>query len=677
MKTFSYVCSTISICVALFIPNVISAQGTSLSVIDATAMNRSVDPCIDFYKYACGNWVAHHPVPADVPGVALSSAVVDLYEKQLLEILNSAALPTSNRSLPEQWAGDYFASCLDTAAMNARGIAAIKPELDRINRIGNPRELAREIARLHRIAVPVLFEIGAIPDAKDRRRTIAAIYESGFSLPNRNYYLHTDPASTSTREGYEKHIGRMLQLLGHSTDAASKEARSILDFETVLAKGAMDVAFWRDPAKTYNIFSKDGLRALMPDFAWDEYFDAIGAPPFETADVLDPDFMKRLSAALADQSADTIKAYLAYRLLREYAEQLPQSFAGEAFDFWQRHLRGVREPRPHTEECVGMVTRHLGEPLAQLYIQTAFPEGAKAVIDEMVQGLESAFAADVRALPWLSEETKGRATDKLSAVAANVGRPAKWSGIAGKISIRRDDLLGNTVRAREAAFAYEIGKIERPTDRMEWTANLATLVAFYSNVNNSINVSAGKLQPPLFDPKRDIAMNYGAIGMIMGHELTHGFDDQGRKFDQDGNMVDWWTPADAAGFEKRAACLVGEYSAFTAVDDIKVNGTRTSGEDIAHAGGLRVAYLAMEEALHGQKHETGGYTPEQRFFLSFAQLWCGNIAPQEARRRALTDPHPPGPAAVNVTLRNMPEFRDAFACKADQPMVNPEPCRIW
>jgi putative endopeptidase len=454
------------------------------------------------------------------------------------------------------------------------------------------------------------------------------------------------------------------------------KAQRVLDFETILAKAATDRVSLRDPNKTYHIMTRRQLAELMPDFAWDDYFKGAGAPAFDSLNVSQPDFVKQIARDLPAQPMDSWRAYFSYHLLRQNAVQLPAAFENEAFDFWNRYMTGAKEQRPRAMRCVASVDRQLGDLLGQKYIDLTFGADAKAKITQLVDALEKAMGEDIQQLPWMTDATKKAALAKLQAITNNVGVPKKWRDY-GKLTIARDDYFGNSLRAAEAGYQQRIEKIGQPTDKTEWNMTTPTVNAFYSPQSNSINFPAGILQPPFFDARRDIALNYGAVGAVIGHEMTHGFDDQGRKFDGDGNLRDWWTAADGAEFEKRAACVADEYSGFTAVDDLKLNGKLTLGENTADNGGLRVALMALQETLKGKEDKVDGFTPEQRFFLGFGQIWCENTTPQSSRAQAMTDPHSPGRYRVSGTLQNMPEFQEAFSCKATQPMVSRNACRVW
>ena len=661
----------------LLLPLLAPAQRPAPSSgIDKAAMNTAVDPCTDFYQYACGNWNASHPLPADRARFGRFNELQDHNQQLSLDILQGAAAKQDRAGL-EQMIGDFYASCMDTAAIARKGIEPLKPELDRIAAMKDMASIVDEMARLQRTGVSVVFGFGAQPDPKDSNRTIAALRPGGISLPDRDYYLKADPKSVEIRQHYVQHLKNMFQLAGDKPQSATLKATMVLDFETALAKDSLDRVSMRDPNKTYHMLPKSFLAGDYAAFPWDAYFKAIGAPAFDSLDIAYPEGIKLLATDLGSQSLDGWQAYFAYHLLRAAAAELPQTFEDEDFDFWQRYLAGVKEQRPRNIRCVAATDRALGDLLGQKYIQLAFGADAKAQITKLVEGLERALGDDISSLPWMTDETRAAALVKLRAITNNVGYPKKWRDYS-KVTIKPDDYLGNSERATQALGQQRIEKIGQPTDKTEWTMTPPTVNAFYSPQNNSINFPAGILQLPFFDPRRDMATNYGGIGSVIGHEMTHGFDDQGRKFDGDGNLRDWWTAQDAAEFEKRVSCVANEYSSFTSVDDVKLNGRLTLGENTADHGGLRVAYLAMQEELKRTPGQTlDGFTPEQRFFLGFAQLWCENMTPQELRQRAATDPHSPGRFRVNGTVVNMPEFQKAYACKPETPMVSRNACRVW
>ena len=641
--------------------------------IDKSAMNARVDPCADFYQYACGTWMAANPLPADRTRWARFTELSDHNEKVLLDLLQTAASAKAPHGSIDQKIGDYFASCIDAATIEKKGMAPVKPELDRIRALRSRDDLASLVARLHLQGVGVLFRFISEPDPKDSTHMIAGLGQGGLSLPDRDYYLKTDPKSVEIRDRFERHVKTLFELAGERAEAAAADARAVLDIEMLLAKASLDRVTRRNPEMTYHLVPRTQLATLAPDFDWEAYFKGIRAPAFDKLDVEWPDFVKALPLS---QPIDSWKAYLSYHVLRSAAPLLSRAFENEAFDFWTRYLAGAKEQRPRPARCVNVVDAGLGDLLGKKYVDSAFGPDAKAQITQLVEAIEKAMEEDIRTLDWMTPETKQAAIAKLHAITNNVGYPKKWRDYS-RVTISRDDFYGNTRRADEAAFDRRLARIGKPTDKTEWNMTTPTVNAFYGAEFNSINFPAGILQPPFFDPKRDAAINFGAIGAVIGHEMTHGFDDQGRKFDGNGNLRDWWTAADAREFEKRAACVADEYSGFTAVDDVKVNGRLTLGENTADNGGARIALMALEDTLKGNTEKVDGFTPDQRFFLGYAQIWCENSSPEQTRLQALTNPHSPGHYRVQGVIQNMPEFQKAFSCTASKPVVTENACRVW
>jgi endothelin-converting enzyme/putative endopeptidase len=638
-------------------------------------MDKAVDPCVDFYQYACGTWMTRNPIPADRSRWSRFEELADRNQAVLLDILQRAAQPRPGRSEMDQKIGDYFAACVDEEAINRKGIEPLRPVLSRIAKLGDASAVMAEAARLHAAGAQAIFLFSARPDYKDSNRTIAYLDQGGLSLPDREYYLKTDARSVEIRKKFEEHVAKVFALLGDSAEAAAGKAGQVMALETALANGSMDRVSRRDPNKTYHPMTRKQLAALAPA-AWDDYFRTAGAPAFETLNVTVPDFFKLAATELRRQPVEVWKAYFTYQAVRAASAQLPSAFENEVFDFYQRTLAGTKEMRPRAKRCIEAVDRQLGDLLGQKYVELRFGPAAREQMGVMVAALHKALEKDVRELPWMTDETRRQAIAKLKAITNNVGVPKKWRDYSS-VAISRTDALGNAMRAAEANQRRILAKIGKPTDRTEWTMTTPTVNAFYSSQNNSINFPAGILQAPFFDPGRDAAANFGGIGAVIGHELTHGFDDSGRKFDGDGNLRDWWTPRDGQEFEKRAACFADQYSSFTAVDDVKINGRLTLGENTADSGGVRIALMALLDTLRERNEKVDGFTPEQRFFLGFAQIWCQNITPEQARQRALTDPHSPGRYRVNGTFQNSPEFQRAWSCQASQPMVSANACRVW
>lgn len=657
-----------------------SAESRQIPSFDPNALDRSVDPCADFYQYSCGSWLKSNPIPPDQATWGRFNELAEHNRAVLREILERAA-GAANRTANEQKIGDYYASCMDEAAVNQKGVAALKPEFDRIAALNSKTDLPALLAHLHREQINALFEFGSGPDFKNAKQVIAQADQGGLSLPDRDYYLKDDPKSLELQKGYVEHVTNMFKLLGDSPDKAAAEAAVIMKIETALAKGSLDRVSRREPANIYHKMTEQEWQALTPSLSLPKYLTGLGVPGVESLNVVAPDFFKTMDAALKDVSLDDLKTYLRWHVVHSAAATnvLPNAFVDENFNFFGKTLRGAKELQARWKRCVAAVDGDLGEALGQAYVDKTFPPEAKARTLKMVNALEAALRQDITDLPWMSEATKKQALIKLDAIQNKIGYPNKWRDY-GALKIVRGDALGNSLRSNEFEFQHQLSKIGKPLDRQEWGMTPPTVNAYYNPLENNINFPAGILQPPFYDFKADDALNFGGIGAVIGHELTHGFDDQGRQFDKDGNLSDWWTPQDAKAFEQRAQCLVDEYSSFVATDDVHLNGKLTLGENTADNGGLRIALMALlaSRADSGKPQETiDGYTPEQRLFLGWGQIWCQNQTDQIARLRAQVDPHSPGKYRVNGVLSNMPEFQKAWGCKAGQPMVRENACHVW
>jgi putative endopeptidase len=645
-------------------------------------MDTSVSPCVDFYQYACGTWLAKNPIPPDRSVWSRFDALDERNHEILRGILEAASADNPKRSATEQKIGDYYASCMDEKAIDAKGVAPIETEMDRIAEIHGTTALVAEVARLHLIGANVLFDFGSSPDYQDSSREIATVDQSGLSLPDRDYYLKTDAKSEEIRRQYVAHLRRMFQLLGSSEPDAAKKADVVLRIETALAKGSLDRTARRVPANVHHKMRPKELAALTPAFAWPRYFRDVNAPKVVTVDVSVPDFFKQLQTLLAGTSIEDWRTYLTWHLVHAEAQLLPSPFVQAHFDFYGKILTGAKELRPRWKRCVSMVDGQLGDALGQIYVDRTFGVEGKQRTLTMVHTIETMMGQDLSSLTWMTPETKRQALEKLHAVANKIGFPDKWRDYSS-VKVVRGDALGDSDRLNQFEAHRQIAKIGKPVDRSEWQMTPPTVNAYYEPSTNDINFPAGILQPPFYDNKMDDAVNFGAIGAVIGHELTHAFDDEGRHYDAKGNLRDWWTAKDAEQFEQRADCLVQQYSGYTAVDDIKLNGKLTLGENTADNGGLRLAYMALMTRL-AERTKAGSppakiddFTQEQRLFLGFGQIWCMNRTEESSRMRAVTDPHSPGRDRANGVVSNMPEFRTAFGCTEGQPMAPVKECRVW
>ena len=640
-------------------------------------LDPAVQPCDDFYAYACGRWKEQNPIPGDRASWGRFNELGERGEYILRDILEKASVASSKRTPLEQKIGDYYASCMDAAAIERKGMLPLHADLALIAKIKTTQDLTAAIAYLHHKGVNVLFAPGSGADYKDASHVIAEVGPGGMGLPERDYYFRKDDKSEELRKQYVAHVAKMFSLLGDAPETASAEARTVLEVETGLATGALNVVKRRDPVNIYHKMTRAELVALAPDFGWEKYFSEIATPTFSSLNVSEPDFMKNMNGLLTSISVADWKTYLRWHLVHDNATVLPRKFADENFEFFSKTLQGTKEQPPRWKRCVRATNGDLGEALGQRYVEVTFGAEGKQRTLKMVNTIEAALREDITTLPWMSDATKEHALKKLKAITNRIGYPDKWRDYT-KYNVVRGDAFGNSQRAATFEFARELKKIGQSVDKGEWPYPPSTVNASYNPLQNNITFPAGILQPPFYDNDADDAMNFGGIGAVVGHELTHGFDDRGRQFDLDGNLTDWWKPADADEFKTRAKCVVDEYSGFTAVDDVKVNGELTLGENVADNGGLRVAYMALLAALAGKDPAPiDGLTAQQRFFLGWANVWCQNRTDAVTRLAAQTDPHSPGKYRVNGTVSNLPEFKEAFHCKGDAPMVRQNSCRVW
>ena len=640
-------------------------------------MDRSVDPCVDFYKFTCGGWMKNNPIPADQASWSVYAKLANENQQFLWGILETDAKAT-NRTPVQQKVGDYFEACMNTAAIDAAGLKPIEPGFAHLDSLKTREELIAAITPLHHLE-PGSFFFGSSTgqDAVDSSLMIVELRAGGLGLPDRDYYLKTDERSVKLREQYLAYVTQMLVLSGESADKAKSDADAIMRIETALAKASLTRVERRDPHKTYHFMTIAELSQLTPSIDWPHYFTVQGAPSVAKLNVSQPEFMKAVQAELTNEPLDALQAYLRFHLISATAPFLAHNIEQVNFDFYSKTLRGVAVEPPRWKTCVRAVDRALGEALGQEFVARTFSPQMKAQTQLMTEQIETAMGDEIKSLDWMSPETKTEALRKLHAIRNKIGYPANWRDYS-TLEVKRDDYFGNVIRAYRFEDAREWHKLGKPVDLNEWGMTPPTVNAYFNPQMNDINFPAGVLQPPLYDPKLDDAPNYGNTGSTIGHELTHAFDDEGRQFDAKGNLRDWWTPADAKGFEERINCIRDQYAGYVVVDDQHINSKLTSGEDVADLGGTLLGYIAWQAQEKGKTLENiDGFTPDQRYFIGMAQWACENSRPEDLRVRTATDPHSPGFARVNGVVANMPEFQKAFGCKAGQPMVHTPTCRVW
>jgi len=642
-------------------------------------MDRSADPCTNFYQYACGGWIKKNPIPPDQARWEVYGKLQYENELFLWGILDEAAKPVAGRSAEQQKIGDYFQACMDESGIEKAGLSPLEPGLEAIARVSSADQLAELVASEQLDGTSTLFGFGSNQDFEDSTRVIAFASAGGLGLPDRDYYVKDEPKMREMREKYVAHIARMLGLVGDNAETAAAEAQTVMNIESALAKASLTQVEKRDPYKQFHKVTLAQLKAMTPSFNWDQYLAITGAPGISTANVTEPEFYKELERELASLNLSNWKTYLRWHLVHSKAPYLSSKFVNENFAFYGKTLRGVDELQPRWKRCVHFVDRDLGEALGKVFVEKTVAPAVKAKALEMTKQIEKAMGDEIKSLTWMGDETKQQALVKLRAVVNKIGYPEKWRDY-GSVRIVRGDFLGNVDRAGVFETHRDLAKIGKPVDRTEWGMTPPTVDAYYNPQMNDINFPAGVLQPPLFDSKMDDAPNYGNTGSTIGHELTHGFDDEGRQFDAQGNLREWWTKNDAAEFEKRVSCISEQYAGYTVVDDIKINSKLTLGEDVADLGGTLLAYIAWKTATRGQQLKNAdGLTPDQRFFVGLAQWACGSERDENKRVSAVTDPHSPPEYRINGVVVNLPEFAEAFSCKVGQPMIKKKDkvCRVW
>jgi putative endopeptidase len=669
------------VCLVVFVVVGVSAQSSKpqpSSGFSIDNIDKSVDPCVDFYQYACGNWLKTKEIPGDRPEWDSFSEVEEQNLAVLRDILENAEKGGAGRDAIAQKIGDYYGACMDESAVEAKGISPIRPELDRIAAAKDKQTLIDVIARIHLIGPSPLFSFYSSPDLHDANMVIAYIDQGGLSLPDRNYYIKDEEKMVALRKALVEYATTLFTLSGQSAEQAAASAQIVLKIETALAKASMDRTLRRDPKNRDHKMGRDAALALAPNFYLARYFKDVGTPAFSDLNVSNPDFFKEVNGVVESESLDELKTYVQWHMLSGSARWLPKAYVDARFKYRQA-LTGQSEDQPRWKKCVEATDDALGEALGQKYVERTFGAEGKQRMLTMVDALEKALDQDIAGLPWMTDTTKQQAKVKLQAIRNKIGYPDVWRDYS-KLQVKPGDLMGNFLRANEFEERRQIAKISKPVDKKEWQMTPPTVNAYYSGSMNEIVFPAGILQPPFFDKSMDDNVNFGSIGAVIGHELTHGFDDQGRKFDPQGNLRDWWTEQDGKEFEKRASCVAEEYGNFVPVDDLKLNGKLTLGENTADNGGARIALMALENMIQQSgktPEEIDGYTPQQRYFLGFARVWCEKRKPEYSRMLVNVDPHSPGRFRTNGVVQNMPEFQKAWGCKAGQAMVSPNMCRVW
>ncbi|HWY04910.1 MAG TPA: M13 family metallopeptidase [Candidatus Acidoferrum sp.] len=669
-------------------PSTPSSSGPALPYspsLDISSMDKSVDPCVDLYRYSCGGWQKKNPIPPDQTSWSVYGKLYQDNLTFLRGMLEQAAQLKPHRNAVSQKIGDFYAACMDEGAVEKLGISPIQPELDAIAQIKSAKDLTPLMVRLqltysrYSASGSMLFSAGSTQDPDDSERVIADVDQGGLGMPDRDYYTKDDAKSKEIRARYVQHVQKVFELAGDDVATAKRNAETVMRLETAMAEASLTRVDRRDPHKLVHKMKVADLTQLAPNFDWVAYYREMSYPEFAILNVDAPEFIKEVNALLSSESMDNWKTYLRFHVADTSSPYLSSKFVEENFEFYRKYLRGAKEMQPRWKRCVQYVDYDLGEALGQVYVAKVFSPELKQSTLDMVQRIEDAMGQRIRALDWMSPETKQQALTKLAAIRNKIGYPDKWRDYSS-VRIVPDDFAGNVERAHQFETRRDINKIGKPVDHGEWDITATTVDAYFNPQMNDINFPAAVLQPPLYDPKMDDAPNYGNTGGTIGHELTHGFDDEGSQFDAKGNLKDWWTKEDREKFDARTKCVDDQYSSYVSVEDVHVNGKLTLGENVADLGGEILAYIAWKEANKGKDlRPIADLTPDQRFFIGFAQWDCANERPEDMRMRAMTDPHSPARYRIDGVVVNMPEFSSAFSCKAGQPMVKPEAeiCRVW
>jgi putative endopeptidase len=666
---------------ALVMTFAVAATFGQSSHFDVTGMDTTAAACTDFYQYTNGAWLKANPIPAAFPAWGVGNVLNEKNRDVLHDILEAAAKNAgAHKGSNEQKVGDYYGACMDEAKIEAEGLRPLQSELDRVARINNQGTLQEEIGHLHSIGINALFNSGSTQDFKNSAEVTAGLFQGGLGLPDRDYYTKTDEKSKGIRDEYVKHVAKMFELMGDDAARAASEAQAVLALETKLAEASKTRVELRDNEKQYHRMAMTQIKDVAPTFDWLAYFQRIGLAEKADVNVAQPDFFKGMDAQLTATPLADWQTYLRWNLINTAAAGLSSKFVAEDFHFKGTVLSGATENLPRWKRCVSSTDRALGEALGEVYVQKAFPPAAKARALAMVRNLEAALKSDISTLSWMGEATRRQAIIKLDAFLNKIGYPDKWRDYS-TLTIDRSSLFANRLRVGQFNERRDLAKISKPVDRTEWGMSPPTVNAYYNPQINEIVFPAGILQAPFFDAEADDALNYGAMGAVIGHEMTHGFDDQGAKFDSTGNLANWWSDADLKAFQERAQCVINQFNGFEVQPGLHENGKLVVGESIADLGGLVVAYAAFQKSMAGkpQAKNIDGFTPEQRFFLAYARVWAGSVRPEYERLLVNIDPHPLGRFRAVAPLMNMPQFAAAFQCKDGDRMVRPEKdrCVIW
>jgi putative endopeptidase len=651
----------------------------SLKGPDEAALDRSVAPCDDFFQFACGGWMKATPIPEDEASWVRSFSVIHEDNlKALRDILEREARGDTQGDAYGQALGDLWTSCMDEAAIEQRGLDDLKPELQAIDAVRDAKSFIKELAHLHSIGVGAAFGFDSEIDFKDASRMIAGVSQGGLGLPERDYYLRPDARTKDIRAEYSKHVARTLELLGETSQAAERDADTVMKLETQLARASMTNVELRDPQKVYHLLNLDGLKKIAPDVAWDAYLSELGFPAITAINVAQPEFVKELDAMAKGINAADWRTYLRWHLAAAASPWLSRKFVDEWFHFRQV-LTGTKVLQPRWKRCVRFADQMMGEALAQPFVRQFLGEDGKRAAEHMVAGIEESMKVDIDSLPWMDDPTRIKAQTKLGKITNKIGYPAKWRNYDA-LQIDRGSFVQNAERATAFEVKRQLTKVGKPVDKEEWEMTPPTVNAYYDPTMNQMVFPAGILRAPFYSNDQTPPLNYGAIGMVVGHELTHGFDDEGRQFDGDGNLRDWWSPPVAVEFEKRAKCVEKQFDDYLVIDDAHIKGKLTLGENLADLGGVKLSFAAFDRREKGHPDvNASGFTPEQQYFLGFAQAWCANYRPEALRLLVATNPHSPPKFRVNGPLSNLPPFASAFHCSEGSPMVRSKDarCEVW